>query len=146
MGYVGGSPRPLPQRCARDSGRESAQEKFSFPISQRRDERWSLDKIRPIFSQLGCKPRRWAELEVGEGHWEESSNAGGREGRETLLSGSDRQRLGFDEEGPQCLLSSGNLYCLVAATLVAQARAELHARICLGKDGLRKPLDQETQP
>lgn len=113
-GIQEGHPGPLPQRCAHDSGRESAQEEFSFPISQRQDERWTLDKIRPIFSQLGCKPRRWAELEVGEGQRKGSSNAGGREGRETLLSGSGMQRLGFDEEGAHSvLLSSGNLDCLL---------------------------------
>lgn len=135
MRYTGRSPGPLPQRCAHDSGRESAREKFSFPISQRRDERWSLDKIRPIFSQLGCKPRSWAELVVGEGQPDENSNAGGREGREIPLSGSDMQSpVGTSVS----LLSSGNLDWPIVATPVAQARVGLHASICSGNGGLQK--------
>lgn len=48
------------------------------------DEGSSLDEIRPISSQLGCKPRRWAELGVGEGPLEQE----GRDVlREMLLSG-----------------------------------------------------------
>lgn len=135
MGYTGGSPWPLPQRCTHDNGRESAWEKFSFTISQQRDERWSLDKIRPIFSRLGCKPRRWAELEVGEGQHEGNSNTGGRERRETLLSG---RALGSGGEGSQCLPSALEIWTGLLQ-LPQQPRVRPHASICSGNSGLQKP-------
>lgn len=65
-----------------------------------------MDKICPIFSQLGWTPRRWAELGVGEGQLEGAVQLPAGEGGSRCCLEVTRRALESGGEGPQCLPSA----------------------------------------